>query len=197
MKYLLETDHDGIASAGDPIPGHNPRSEFSTLGESIRLEAEHDAVSDGEDPKSLAVQLDIAVQIAALRLRMYAEESGLSQGQVAAALGISRGTVNRILRGKTPIEYKTYRRLGLLEELSAILACVDSMASDKDKALFESLIDGVNIADPYSKALYCLGAVFGPMAYSDFKDNGSMTPIPAEADAPEALSLAIRKGVTV
>lgn len=197
MKYLLETDPDGIASAGDPIPMHNPRSEFSTLAESIRLEVEHDAIADGEDPKSLAVRLDVAIQIAALRLRLYAEESGLSQGQVAAALGISRGTVNRILRGRTCIAYQTYKRLALLEELSAILAWIDATASDKDKALFESLLDGVSISDPHSKALYCLAAVFGPMAYADFRDNGTLTPIPAEADAPEALSLAIRKGVTV
>lgn len=194
MHYLIEKDADGIASCGDPMPGFEARSEFSIMAESIRLEAEHDAVNLGEDPTSPHVRLDIANQIASLRLSLFVEQYGLTQADAAISLGISRGHLNRLINGKSVIAYPIYRRLHLLEMINAMLLWIDRTKSTEGKAHFETLLSGLRIADPYSKLLYALGAVFGETALQDFRDSaGTLTGIPDEADAPEALQAALRK----
>jgi len=195
MQHLIETNENGITNCGDPLVGYQGKSEFSIMAESIRLEVEHDAINDGEDPNSLPVKLDIAIQVAALRLSMYTERSGQNQSQVAARLGISRGHCNRLIHGKAAIEYSVYQRLAQLETIDAILMWIDRTKTDAEKDRFEALFGGVRIFDPYARVLFCMGACFGGFALQEFRDSGNMTPIPKEADAPEALSAAIRKAV--
>lgn len=192
--YLIEHDPDGIGSSGDPLPGFDGRSEFSIMAESIRLEAEHDAVNLGENPDSLHVRLDVANQIASLRLWLFVERYGLTQADAAISLGISRGHLNRLINGKAVISYEIYERLNLLETINALLIWIDRTKSSEQKDHFEALLSNVRIADPHAKLLYCIGAIFGETALQNFKDStGCMTPIPDEADAPEALQAALRK----
>ena len=192
MNHLISTLSDGIANCGDAC--FADRSPLTILSESIRMEAEHDAIALGEDPRSPNVRLEIASKIAALRLVLYVEQSGQTQGQVAAHLGISRGHINRLINGKAVIDYKTYQRLHELETICAILGWIDQTKSQDQKDHFETLAAGIRIADPYAKTLFILGAVFGEGAMQDWQDStGTIIPIPAQTDAPEALSNILRK----
>lgn len=194
MKYLIEETKDGIGSSGDPMIGFEGRSEFSIAAESIRLEAEHDAQALGEDPQSLPVRLEVASKIAALRLSWYIKSTGQTQAEVAAQLGLSRGHLNRVLNDKAPLGYTAYKRLFQLETITAILSWIERTKSTEEQDHFETLFSGIRVADPYARVLFCLGSVFGESALQDFMDStGTLTPIPAEADAPEALHTAIRK----
>lgn len=192
MNYLVSSS-DGVTNCGDPIEAI--RSPFGILADSIRLEAEHDAINLGEAPNSLAVRLDIANRIASERLALFIDASGSTQGQVARQLGISRGHLNRVLNGKATLDYATYQRLHTLETITAILGWIERTKSSEEQEHFETLFSGVRIFDPYARTLYALGSVFGEGALQDWQDStGSILPIPAEQDAPEALQAQIRKG---
>ncbi len=186
MRYLIEETPDGIGNAGE--------SEFSIAAASIQLEAEHDAVTLGEDPQSTHVRLDIANRIAALRLSWYVKSTGRTQAEVAAQLGLSRGHLNRVLNDKAPLGYAAYKRLFQLETITAILSWIERTKSAEEQDRFEQLFSGIRIADPFARTMYVLGSVFGESALQDWQDSvGTLTAIPAEADAPEALNAALRK----
>ena len=191
MNYLVSSS-DGVTNCGDPIEAI--RSPFGVLAESIRLEAEHDAITDGEDPNSPAVKLDVANRIASERLSLFIESSNQTQGQVAAQLGVSRGHLNRVLNLKAPLDYKSYQRLFELEQIVSILGWIERTKTPAEQEHFEALFSGVRIFDPYARTLYVLAAVFGEGALQDWQDStGSILPIPAESESPEALQAALRK----
>ena len=191
MNYLVSRS-DGITNSGDPIEAI--RSPFGVLSDSIRLEAEHDAANDGEDPASLPVRLDIANRIASERISLFIESTGQTQGEVARQLGVSRGHLNRVINGKATLDYATYQRLHTLETITAILGWIERVKTPAEQDHFEQLFSGIRVADPFARTLYTLGSVFGEGALQDFADStGTLTPIPAEQDAPEALHTAIRK----
>ena len=108
----------------------------------------------------------------------------MSQEWLANQIGISRGHLNRILNGKSLVDYDIYERIIRFRSMTKILLWIESSVSEREKDNFRSALSATSISDPYIKTVYCASMFFGNkyLWYSPVFD---ATDTPSYADKPE------------
>lgn len=193
LGHLIELDANGVGSVGDPHIGFLGKSEFSAKVDQFRTEG----LSDAAELETIPHRLKVAKFAAATRLEMFAKSQGLTQGALAARLGVSQTAMSSYFSRMAAIPYRTYEDLAILERVTDLKAWIVLNHSDLvDKFEDAARAECTDALPEIAKVVRAVEKVFGDMGWQDFRDwqGGSFTPIPPFDESPEGLAMQVSLG---